>query len=148
MKSNVISRCVVPVKIKCSKSKKELSTTPMLDCCSQGTFINSELAKKLRTGSTMTTMKIKTLNMEESQEIEAISDLKVTSSTGKIVWIDIPVSYSRENLPVGDENIATPDKVKDWKYLERIADKIILGKDISVGFLISVNCSKDWNHQK
>ena len=80
MKSNVISRCVVPVKIKCSKSKKELST--------------------------------------------------------------------RENLPVGDENIATPDKVKDWKYLERIADKIIPGKDISVGFLISVNCSKDWNHQK
>ena len=49
MKSNVVSMCVVPVKIKCNKSRKELKPYAMLDCCSQGTFINSELAKKLRT---------------------------------------------------------------------------------------------------
>ena len=33
----------------------------------------------------MTNIKIKTLNGEESQETEVISDLKVTSSTGKNV---------------------------------------------------------------
>ena len=36
-------------------------------------------------------IKIKTLNGEESEETESISDLKVTSSTGKSVWIDLPV---------------------------------------------------------
>ena len=142
MKSNVVSMCVVPVKTKCNKSRKELKTYAMLDCCSQGTFINSELTKKLTTEGTFTTIKIKTLNGEESQETKAISDLKVTSSNGKNVWIDLPVSYTRKNLPVGDEVIATPDKIKDWKYLEKIADKIIQGEDISIGLLIGGNCFK------
>ena len=79
MKSNVVSMCVAPLKIKCSKTKKELKTYAMLDCSSQGNFIDSELAKKLRTEGTMTIMKIKTINGEEIQETEAISDLKVTS---------------------------------------------------------------------
>ena len=114
MKSNVVSMCVVLAKINCSKSRKELKTYVILDSCSQGAFINSELAKKLRTVVTKTTIKIKTLNRKESQETEAISDLKVTSSTEKIVWIDLPVSYTRKNLPVGDEDIATRDKIKDW----------------------------------
>ena len=66
----------------------------------------------------------------------------MTSSNGKNVWIDLPGLYTRENLPVGDEDIATPDKIKDWKYLEKIADKIIQEKDISIGLLIGGNCSK------
>ena len=64
----------------------------MLDCCSQGTFINSKLVKKLRIKGTMTTIKTKTLNGKESQETKAISDLKVTSSTGKNILIDLSVS--------------------------------------------------------
>ena len=79
MKSNVVSMCVVPAKINCNKSRKELKTYVILGCCSQGSFINSELAKKLRTVCAKTTMKIKTLNREEIHETEAISDLKVTS---------------------------------------------------------------------
>ena len=71
-----------------------------------------------------------------------ISSLKVTSLTRKNGWIDLLVSYTRENLLVGDEDIATPDKIKDWKYLERMADKIIQGKDINIVLLISGNCSK------
>ena len=41
-----------------------------------------------------------------------------------------------------DEDIAARDKIKDWTYLGRIADKIIQGKDISIGRLIDGNCSK------
>ena len=87
----------------------------MLDYRSLGTFVNSELTKKLRTEGTITIIKIKTLKGDESKEIEAISDLKVTNSTGK------NVSYARKNLPVRDEDITTPHKTKDWKYLETIA---------------------------
>ena len=46
------------------------------------------------------------------------------------------------HLPVDDEDVATLDKIKDWKYLERIADKIIQGKEISVAILIDGSCSK------
>ena len=142
MTSIFVSMCVVPVRIKCNKSRKVLKTYAMLGCCSQGTFINSELAKKLRTEGTMTTIKVKTLNGDESQETETISGLKVTSLTGKNGRIDLPVSYTRKNLLVGNEYIATPDKIKDWKYLERIAEKIIQGKGINSGLLIGGNCSK------
>ena len=48
LKSKVASMCVVPVKVKGSNSKKEFSTLAMLDCCSQGTFISTELARKLK----------------------------------------------------------------------------------------------------
>ena len=64
----------------------------------------------------MTTIKTKTLNEEGSQVTEAISDLKVTSSTRTNVRIDLPVSYTRENFPVGDDDIDTPDKIKHLKY--------------------------------
>ena len=113
MTSNVESVCVVPVQIKCSKYRKVLKTYAMLDSCSQGTFINSELAKNLRAGGNNITIKVKTLNGEEIQETEAINGLKVTILTGKNGWIDFPVSCTRENLLVGDEDIATPDKMKD-----------------------------------
>ena len=43
---------------------------------------------------------------------------------------------------MGDEDITALDKIKDWKYLERIIDKIIQGIDISIGLLIDGNCSK------
>ena len=48
LKSKVVSMCVVPVKVKCSNSKKKLRTHAMLDCCSQGNFISTDLARKLR----------------------------------------------------------------------------------------------------
>ena len=57
--------------------------------------------------------------------------------------MDQPYSIiHQEKFPKGDEDIATPDEIKDWKYLQRIADKIIQGKYISIGLLIGVNCSK------
>ena len=55
----------------------------MLDCCSQGTFINIDLAKKLKAEGVQTTIKIKTLNRKESQETEAASGLKFSKSSGE-----------------------------------------------------------------
>ena len=75
--------CVVPVKVKCSNSKKEFKTQAMSDCCSQGTFISTDLARKLKAEGVQTTIKIKTLNGEESQETEAVSGLKVSKSSGQ-----------------------------------------------------------------
>lgn len=92
-KSNVVSMWVALVKIKCSKSRKELKTYAMLWLLQSR---DSELPKKSRTKGTITTIKIKTLNVEESHKTEAISVAKVTSSTRKNVWIDLPLSYTRK----------------------------------------------------
>ena len=90
--------CVVPVKVKCSNSKKEFRTHAMLDCCSQGTFISTDLARKLKAEGVQTTIKIKTLNGEESQETEAVSGLKVSKSSGESMRIEWSVAYAKDNL--------------------------------------------------
>ena len=83
-----------------------------MDCCSQGTFISTDLARKLKAEGVQSTIKIKSLNGKESQETEAVSSLKVSKSSGKRIWIDLPVTYSKEYLPVDDEDVATPEKIK------------------------------------
>ena len=134
--------CIVPVKVRHVHSGKEIQTYAILDCCSQETFIHTDLAWKMRADGMKTTIKIKTLNGEDTQESEAISGLKVSKSIGKLVWTDLPVTYAKNNLPVGDENVVTPNKIKEWKYLEKIADEITPAKNIGFGILILGNCSK------
>ena len=89
-----------------------------------------------------TNIKIKTLNGEESQETEAVSGLKVSKSSGERMWIDLPVTYTKEDLPVDGEDVATPEKIKRWEYLERIACETTQGQCLSIGLLIGGNCSK------
>ena len=113
MNSRVVSMCIVPVKVRHVHSGKEIQTYAILDCCSQETFIHTDLAWKMRADGMKTTIKIKTLNGEDTQESEAISGLKVSKSIGKEVWIDLPVTYAKTDLPVGDKNVVTPNKIKE-----------------------------------
>ena len=89
-----------------------------------------------------TTIKIKTLNGEDSQETEAVSALKVSKSSGERMWIDLPVTYTKEDLPVDDEEVAIPEKIRKWKYLQRVTGEITQGQCISIGLLIGGNCSR------
>ena len=102
LKSKVISMCVVPVKVKCGNSKKEFRIHVMLDCCSQRTFISTDLARKLKAEGVQTTIKIKSLNGKENQETEAVCSLKVSKSSEKRLWINLPVTYTKEDLLVDD----------------------------------------------
>ena len=91
----------------------------MLDCCSQRTFISPDLTRKLKAESVQTTIKIKTLNGEESQETEAVSVFKVSKSSGERMWIDLPVTYTKEDLPV-DGDVVTPAKIKRWNIWKEL----------------------------
>ena len=54
----------------------------------------------------------------------------------------MPKVYTRSYLPVEKEEIATPNKIKKWKYLEKISGEIIQEENIEVGMLIGANCMK------
>ena len=56
------------------------------------------------------------------------------------MWIDLPVTYTKEDLPVDDEDVAKREKIRKWKYLEKIAREITQGQCISIGVLIGGNC--------
>ena len=48
--------------------------------------------------------------------------------------------FSQDDLPVAANEIATPNNIKQWKYLHRIIPEMKIDKDLEVGLLIGANC--------
>ena len=63
--TEVISMCVIPVKVKYRDTNSVYSTFAMHDNCSQGCFVNSSLAKNLRIKGHKTSVSVKTLTGEK-----------------------------------------------------------------------------------
>ena len=61
-----------------------------------------------------TNIQIKTLNGEDTLESEAISWLKLSQPIRTPVWIDLLVTYSKIDLLVGDKDVLTTNKIKEW----------------------------------
>ena len=51
-------------------------------------------------------------------------------------------AYTKKQLPVGKDDVATPSNFKKLGHLERILDEINEDDNISVGLLIRANCTK------
>ena len=63
---DVISMCVVPVKVKYGNSNIAYSTFAMLDNCSQGSLVKASLVNSVRMGGKRTSIYIKTFTGEAS----------------------------------------------------------------------------------
>ena len=112
----------------------------MLNNCSQGTFVKDEIIEALGiTGADTGADKEKTLNGEIPQMTNVVENLKVVGSLGNPKSIKLPRAYIKQELPVNEQEIATPEKVKRWNYLEGIVNGIFLNTDISVGLLNDAN---------
>ena len=68
----VISMCVVPVRVKHSDSDKEVKTFELLNTCSQGTFVTEDLISKLAVSGVKTSINIKTLNGNQKQSSSSL----------------------------------------------------------------------------
>ena len=141
--TEVISMCVVPVKLRHGDSGETLKTYALLDSCSQGTFILERLQKRFGIKGRKTSINIKTLNGEFTNKSSVINGLKVASSINSSEdWLELPDTYTKKYLPVGKEDVATPSKFKKLGHLEIILDEINEDGNISVGLLIGANCTK------
>ena len=56
--------------------------------------------------------------------------------------LSIPKLYARREIPVDKEEIATPDKIKEWKHVRLISNETVQRDDIQAGLLIGANCMK------
>ena len=139
----IISMCIVPVKILHWKNiKKEVLTYAMLDSCSQGSFIQEDLIKELLLSGRKITLNLKTLNGEKTESKMLIKGMDFKGVSGNNSWIKLPKMYTRTKFPVNKEEIATPDKIKQWDYLKVIASDITQTDSIKVGLLIGANYMK------
>ena len=112
----VLSMCVVPVRIQHERSNKEVISFAMLDACNQGTFSTKKLMKDLGVEGTRPSINIKTLNGEEKQSTHILDGIKVWKLTPEAdkyqKWINLPSTYTKEEIPVDRSEIATPAKLK------------------------------------
>ena len=143
---DVISMCIVAAWVGHKSSRKMVKTYAMLDNCRQVSFIKKEINEELGITGRKLKLILKILTGEKSEELAAANVSIVSGIScgkeGPVEWIEVPKAYSRSFLPVKREDIATPKKIKKWKYLNLITAEITRDDDIEVGMLIGTNCMK------
>ena len=144
MGSQVISISVVPVKLVRENSNKMISTHALLDNCSQGMFVMKSIVDTMEIDGTPTSITVKTLNGDVTNTSVAVEGLKVcaAAASGKDRRVKIPKAFLRDELQVDAEDIATPEKIAKWEYLDEILHEISQSSDVEIGLLTGANCSK------
>ena len=90
--SKVISMCIVPVNVKHGDSKDMITTYTMLDNHSQGSFIHDKLVNELGVHGMKTTLNLRTLHGEKTENTMIAEGIKVTGISG-----DEDTSWQRKN---------------------------------------------------
>ena len=119
--NQIISMCVVSVKIRSRISNTGVRTWAMLDNFSQGSFVKKSLLKQLKVEGKSAPVTVKTLNGDWKHSSLAVDDLEVANIEGKQVdWITLPRMFSQDDLPIASDEITTPENIQQWEYLHRI----------------------------
>ena len=88
-------------------------TYAMLDNCSQDSFIHDNLVKELGVHGMKTTLNLKTLHGEKTESTMVVEGIKLTAMSGGDSLLPLPNLYTRREIPVDKEEIATPTKIKN-----------------------------------
>ena len=96
----IVSMCIVPVKIRYVNKRKEV-TYAFLDNCSQGNFLREDIIHKLEGSRARTKIKVKTMNSGQTHLSTPADGLEVASNNKSIneQWIKLPNCYSTSDLP-------------------------------------------------
>ena len=55
-------------------------------------------------------------------------------------WVQLPSTYTREDLPVDNREIATTEKLKKWKYLDKLKPVMSVDNNQKLSLLIGAGC--------
>ena len=104
----IISMCVVPVKVRFKRSGKVAKTLVIVDNYSQGSFVKTSLLKELELQGINTFVTIKTLNRDFNYSTKAIEGLEVSNADGKKEdRISLPRMLSQNELLAESDILAT-----------------------------------------
>ena len=100
--------------------------------------------KTLQIRGQKTSITFKTLNREENHTQFALEGLRVCNPLGlKQVWMTLPRTYPKEDVPVDSCKMATAQKLKKWKHLSCVVDELIKDyRDINVDLLVGAICTR------
>ena len=133
--------CVVPIKLRCRQTNKSISTFALLDNCSQGTFVDDSLLKKMGATGPTTSITVSTINGDKQITSKIIKNLEVTSQHGD-TWISLDKCMSQQSLTVTVDEVPTQKSIEPWEYLHRIKDELSPSNMVTIGILIGADCKK------
>ena len=106
--------------------------------------MKGSIRKNLAADDKKTEITIKTLNGEQKMNSTVMSGLNVRSDSDEAnkIQLDLPATYSKEDLPADVEEVATREKIQIWDHLKKIANKVPKASHIEIGLLTEANCAK------
>ena len=112
--------------------------------------MKDSIRKNLAADDKKTEITIKTLNGEQKMKSTVMSGLNVRSDSdeGNKRWLDLPATYSKEDLPADAEEVATREKIEIWDHLKKIPNKVPKASDIEIGLFTEANCAKALESQE
>ena len=125
---------VIPVKVRSKENNKSVITYAFLDNGSSATFCTESLMKQLGVDGAKVKISLSTLEKKNSPvDSYLIRDL-VVSDLDENDFVNLPILYTRPEIPVNVEDIPTQEDVDCWPYLH---DVFIPHVDAEIGLLIA-----------
>lgn len=117
----------------------EILVYALLDTQSDTTFILDQTCESLQCPMEPASLKLMTMTSQQNVKCNRVSDLSVRSlKHGQ--KIKLPMSYTRQYIPIDKSHIPTPSKAKAWPHLQRISYYLSETLDCEIGLLIGYNC--------
>ena len=108
---------VIPVKVRSKENNKSVITYAFLDNGSSATFCAESLMKQLGVDGAKAKISLSTLEKKHSPvDSYLIRDL-VVSDLDENNFVNLPILYTRPEIPVNVEDIPTQEDVDRWSYL-------------------------------
>ena len=137
----ITNSVIVPIRVHHrTNPERQVVVYALLDPGSNGTFIKESILEDLQVDGTETQLQLNTMHGSEVVPNRRITGLNV-ESMGKDARVELPKTYTRDDIPTKREEIPRPETAKVWPHLSGIASKLYLYQvDVEVGLLIGSNC--------
>ena len=117
--ATTIGLAIVPVLVKAKGCARMVETYAFLDSGSNTSFCTESLLKKLQLEGRKTKLALTTMHGENDLTDCSLVSLQI-SDLKKEKVLDLPMVFSRPNLPIAADAISTQEDVKRWPYLKGI----------------------------
>ena len=142
-KENRLTSMAVPVFLSYEENPDhEILIYALLDTMSDSTFVLNTVAEDLQTSSESAILRLTTMtDSSVTVSCQKYSNLRVRGFRSEKT-ISLPVTYSRDHIPLDDDHIPTPETVRHWPHLSRLESLLVPRQDCPVGLLIGYNCPR------
>ena len=137
---SVVMLAILPVCIYQKGSDTCITTYCFYDNGSSGCFITNDLFEHLEASGVPTRLDLKTMHGHSCISSTVVRDLVITDINGHNP-IELPRTYTRDEIPVNAQHIPKPEMIHRWHHLKCLSQDIpAFISNMDVGILVGNNC--------